>query len=131
MSEETELIELEEEEHTAQLTAPTLKRIFQLLKPHWHWVLGFLVTIALVSSMDAYFTYLNKQIVDQGINMKNFDRIIEIAWIYGAFLLAQAAFIFIFIYLAGVLASACNMTCGKCSSIICKSYRSPTMPKTR
>jgi ATP-binding cassette subfamily B protein len=103
MSEETELIELEEEEHTSQLTSPVLKRIFQLLKPHWKWVLGFLITIMLVSSFDAYFTYLNKQIVDQGINLKDFDRIIEIAWIYGTFLILQAAFIFIFIYLAGVL----------------------------
>ncbi len=103
MSEDIELIELEEEEHTAQLTAPILKRIFTLLKPHWKWVLGFLITIALVSSMDAYFTYLNKQIVDDGINLGDRERIIEIAWLYGSFLLLQAAFIFIFIYLAGVL----------------------------
>ncbi|MDP1546078.1 MAG: ABC transporter ATP-binding protein, partial [Anaerolineales bacterium] len=45
----------------------------------------------------------NKQIVDDGINMRDFDRITEIAWLYGSFLLLQAAFIFIFIYLAGVL----------------------------
>ncbi|MCL4275687.1 MAG: ABC transporter ATP-binding protein/permease [Anaerolineales bacterium] len=103
MSEDIELIELEEEEHTSQLTAPILRRIGTLLKPHWKWVLGFLITIALVSSMDAYFTYLNKQIVDQGINLRDRERITEIAWIYGSFLLLQAAFIFIFIYLAGVL----------------------------
>lgn len=103
MTEDIELIELEEEEHTSQLTAPILRRIATLLKPHWKWVLGFLITIALVSSMDAYFTYLNKQIVDDGINMRDFDRITEIAWLYGSFLLLQAAFIFIFIYLAGVL----------------------------
>ncbi|MBK7320798.1 MAG: ABC transporter ATP-binding protein [Anaerolineales bacterium] len=98
-----EILELEEEEYTSNLTAPVFWRIFGLLKPHWKWVLGFLVTIALVSSMDAYFTYLNKQIVDQGIKLNDFDRVIEIAWMYGSFLLFQAAFIFIFIYLAGVL----------------------------
>ncbi|GAB4537874.1 MAG: ABC transporter ATP-binding protein [Anaerolineales bacterium] len=98
-----ELIELEEEEYTSQLTAPVFWRIFELLKPHWKWVAGFLVTIMLVSSMDAYFTYLNKQIVDQGIELKNFERVIQLAWMYGSFLLLQAAFIFIFIYLAGVL----------------------------
>jgi ATP-binding cassette, subfamily B, bacterial len=103
MAENIELIELEEEEHTSQLTAPILRRIGTLLKPHWKWVLGFLITIALVSSMDAYFTYLNKQIVDDGINLRDKERIIEIAWLYGSFLLLQAAFIFIFIYLAGVL----------------------------
>ena len=57
-----ELIELEEEEFTSQLTTPVLKRIGGLLKPHWKWVVGFLITIALVSALDAYFTYLNKQI---------------------------------------------------------------------
>ena len=29
-----ELIELEEEEHTSQLTAPVVRRIASLLKPH-------------------------------------------------------------------------------------------------
>ena len=98
-----ELIELEEEEYTSNLTMPVLRRIGDLLKPHWRWVLGFLVTIALVSSMDAYFTYLNKQIVDQGIKFSDYERVSEIAWMYGSFLILQAAFIFIFIYLAGVL----------------------------
>ena len=74
-----EILELEEEEYTSNLTAPVFWRIFGLLKPHWKWVLGFLVTIALVSSMDAYFTYLNKQIVDQGIKFNDFDRVMEIA----------------------------------------------------
>ncbi|MBK9209336.1 MAG: ABC transporter ATP-binding protein [Anaerolineales bacterium] len=103
MSEETEILELEEEEYTSSLTSPVIWRIFELLKPHWKWVTGFLITIMLVSSMDAYFTYLNKQIVDQGINLKQSETLIRIAWIYGSFLLLQAAFIFIFIYLAGVL----------------------------
>ena len=62
-----ELLELEEEEHTSELTAPVFWRIMTILKPHWRWVVGFLITIGLVSSLDAYFTYLNKQIVDQGI----------------------------------------------------------------
>ena len=103
MSEENEILELEEEEYTSSLTSPVIWRIFELLKPHWKWVTGFLITIMLVSSMDAYFTYLNKQIVDQGINLKQSETLIRIAWIYGSFLLLQAAFIFIFIYLAGVL----------------------------
>src|SRR5512141_2369626 len=98
-----ELIELEEEEYTSQLTAPVFKRILGLLKPHWKWVLGFLITIMLTSVLDAYFTYLNKQIVDVGITMKNKPALIHIAWIYGSFQLVQAGFVFTFIYLAGVL----------------------------
>ncbi len=98
-----ELIELEEEEHTSQLTAPVFYRIMGLLKPHWKWVVGFLITIALTSVLDAYFTYLNKQIVDQGIRLKDTARIIHLAKIYGTFMVAQSAFVFTFIYLAGVL----------------------------
>ncbi|MBI5352508.1 MAG: ABC transporter ATP-binding protein [Chloroflexi bacterium] len=98
-----ELIELEEEEFTSQLTTPVLKRIGGLLKPHWKWVVGFLLTIALVSGLDAYFTYLNKQIIDQGIMLKDTARVMHIATIYGSFILLQAAAVFTFIYLAGVL----------------------------
>ena len=98
-----ELIELEEEEHTSQLTAPVFKRILGLLKPHWKWVLGFLITIALTSSTDAYFTFLNKQIVDTGINLKDSARVMQLATIYGTIIVFQSAFVFTFIYLAGVL----------------------------
>jgi len=98
-----ELYELEEEEHTSQITGPVFWRIMGILKPHWKWVLGFLITIGLVSSLDAYFTYLNKQIVDNGIQLADKAYITHLAWIYGSFLLLQSAFVFIFIYLAGVL----------------------------
>ncbi|MFT3894663.1 MAG: ABC transporter ATP-binding protein [Anaerolineales bacterium] len=98
-----ELIELEEEEHTSQITAPVFKRILGLLRPHWQWVLGFFITIALVSSTDAYLTFLNKQIVDTGINLKDPARVMQLATIYGTIILFQSAFVFTFIYLAGVL----------------------------
>lgn len=98
-----ELYELEEEEHTSNLTAPVFWRIMRIIKPHWKWVLGFLITIGLVSGLDAYFTYLNKQIVDHGIVLSDKAFITRIAWIYGTFLLMQSAFVFTFIYLAGVL----------------------------
>lgn len=98
-----ELLELEEEEHTSQITFPVFKRIMGIIKPHWKWVLGFLITIGLVSGLDAYFTYLNKEIVDHGIVLSDKAFITRIAWIYGTFLLMQSAFVFTFIYLAGVL----------------------------
>ena len=40
-----ELLELEEEEYTSQLTAPTFKRIMALIRPHWRWMAGFLTAI--------------------------------------------------------------------------------------
>jgi ATP-binding cassette, subfamily B, bacterial len=98
-----EQIELEEEEYTSQLTAPVFKRILSLLRPHWQWVLGFLITIALTSSTDAYFTYLNKNIVDMGINMKDTAKVMHLATIYGSIIVFQAGTVFTFIYLAGVL----------------------------
>ncbi len=98
-----DLIELEEEEYTSQLTAPVFYRIMGLLKPHWKWVVGFLITIALTSGLDAYFTYLNKQIVDQGIALKDTGRVMHLAAIYGGFIVLQSGFVFTFIYLAGVL----------------------------
>ncbi|MBM3179742.1 MAG: ABC transporter ATP-binding protein [Chloroflexi bacterium] len=98
-----DLLELEEEEFTSQLTAPVLKRIGGLLKPHWKWVLGFLLTIAITSALDAYFTYLNKQFIDQGIVLKDSARVMHLATIYGGFILIQSAAVFTFIYLAGVL----------------------------
>ena len=98
-----ELIELEEEEYTSQLTTPVLRRITGLMRPHWRWVLGFFLTIALTSSSDAYFTYINKQIVDQGINLKNPAALTHLAVIYGSLILFQAITVFTFVYLAGVL----------------------------
>ena len=98
-----EMIELEEEEYTSQLTAPVFKRILSLLKPHWKWVVGFLVTIMLTSVIDAYFTYLSKEIVDVGITLKDKPALTRIAIIYGVFQLVQSALVFTFIYLAGVL----------------------------
>ncbi len=98
-----ELIELEEEEFTSQLTAPVLNRIGSLLKPHWKWVVGFFLTIALVSGLDAYFTYLSKQFIDQGITLQNKERLMHLATIYGGLIVIQAGAVFTFIYLAGVL----------------------------
>jgi ATP-binding cassette subfamily B protein len=98
-----ELIELEEEEYTSQLTAPVFRRILSLFRPHWKWVLGFLVAIAGTSYLDAYFTFLTKQIVDQGINGRDMNEVMRIAVFYGSFIVLQSGLVFTFIYLAGVL----------------------------
>jgi len=98
-----ELIELEEEEYTSQLTGPVFRRIVGLLKPHWRWVLGFFITIALTSITDSYFTYINKQIIDQGISLKDVSALTRLAILYGGLIVIQAGMVFSFIYLAGVL----------------------------
>ena len=59
--------EFEEEEFTSQISGHTIARILGLAKPHRPWLVGFIVTIALTSTFESYFTYLGKQIIDEGI----------------------------------------------------------------
>lgn len=98
-----EVIELEEEEHTSQLTAPTLKRIIGLLRPHWRWMVGFLLLIGLTGGSDALFTYINKYMIDEGIMKRSIPTLLHYASLYGALQLIQAAMVLGFIYLAGIL----------------------------
>ena len=96
-------IELEEEEFQGQVTGRTLRRILGLARPHWRWVAGFLLLIAVVSSLDSLFTFLSKQIVDEGIVAGDRARLLEIVRLYGALIFVQAGAVFGFIYLAGIL----------------------------
>ncbi|MBE0685154.1 MAG: ABC transporter ATP-binding protein [Anaerolineaceae bacterium] len=94
---------LEEEDFQTKFTGKTFLRILGLTKPHWKWVVGFLIAIASVSGLDSFFTYLSKRIIDEGIVAGNKDALVGILTIYGALLVVQAIFVFCFIYLAGVL----------------------------
>ena len=95
--------EFEEEEFTTQFTGRTIRRIVSLARPHWYWVVGFVTTIAIVSMLDSYFTYLSKRIVDEGIMAGNFQALRGIITQYGLLILVQACGVFSFVYLAGVL----------------------------
>ena len=119
-----ELIELEEEEHTSQLTSPVVKRILGLLRPHWKWVVGFMVAIMITSILDAFFTYLNKQIVDVAIANQDKSALMQIALVYGVLQIFQAGFVFTFIYLAGVLGERSNTICARRCSTTCRTFRS-------
>ncbi len=98
-----DLIELEEEEYTTQLTAPTFKRILGLVKPHWRWMVGFLVAIIFTASLDALFTFINKDMIDQGIAQKSIPTLLRYASFYGGLQLVQAISVYIFIFLVGIL----------------------------
>ncbi len=93
----------EEEDFQTKFTGKTFYRILGLTKPHWKWVVGFLVAIASVSVLDSFFTFLSKRIIDEGIVAKNVDALSSILTTFGLLLLLQAVFVFIFIYLASVL----------------------------
>jgi ATP-binding cassette subfamily B protein len=93
----------DEEEFASKFDGKIFMRILGLAKPHWKWVAGFLILILFVSSIDAYFTYLTKRILDEGIVPGNVKALVSILGQYGALIVIQAAMVFGFIYLVGIL----------------------------
>jgi ATP-binding cassette subfamily B protein len=98
----------EEQEFTTGFNGRVVLRILAQTRPHWKWVVGFMACIALVSAQDSVFTYLSKLIVDEGIVAGDGARLIELLTYYGGMSLVQAAAVFGFIYLAGVLGERVN-----------------------
>jgi ATP-binding cassette subfamily B protein len=98
----------EEQEFTTGFNGRVVLRILAQTRPHWKWVVGFMACIALVSAQDSVFTYLSKLIVDEGIVAGDGARLIELLTYYGGMSLVQAAAVFGFIYLAGVLDERVN-----------------------
>jgi ATP-binding cassette subfamily B protein len=93
----------EEEEFSTQFNGRTVLRILAQTKPYWHWVAGFLITISMVSFIDAYFTYLSKRIIDEGIVARDRAALINIVTIYASLMIVQSAAVFVMIYLTGIL----------------------------
>ncbi|MFN8376343.1 MAG: ABC transporter ATP-binding protein [Anaerolineae bacterium] len=93
----------EEEEFSTSLDRGTIRRIIGEVRQHWKWVLGFMLAVAWVSSLDSYFTYLNKRIIDEAIVSGRSDALIPIITVYAAMILVQAIGVLGFIYLAGIL----------------------------
>src|SRR5262249_36084631 len=71
--------------------------------PHWPWAATFLTAVAAVSVLDAYFTYLQKRVVDDGILAHSLPALLGILAQYGALTLLQAGAVFIMIYVVGIL----------------------------
>ena len=95
--------EFEEEEFTTQFNGRTVLRILAQTKPHWRWVVGFMLTIGVVSALDSYFTFLSKRIIDEGIVAGDTEALVQIVTTYGLLIVVQAANVLAFIFLAGVL----------------------------
>ena len=99
----TESHRFEEEDFSGIFTGKVALRILAQVKPYTGWVIGFILSIALVSVLDSYFTYLSKRIIDEGIGAGNFTALKEILIQYGGLILLQAIAVFFFIYFAGIL----------------------------
>lgn len=85
------------------LDRKTFRRIAGTMRPHWKWVAGFLISICLVSGLDSFFTYLSKRILDEGVLAKDVQALTNLLILYGALILVQAAGVYTFIYLVGIL----------------------------
>lgn len=99
----TEATHFEEEEFTTQVNTQTLLRVLAQLKPHWKWTLGFLFSISVVSGLESYFTYLSKRIIDEGIVTGDRDMLFQLLLQYAGMSLIQICFVFLFIFLTGIL----------------------------
>jgi ATP-binding cassette subfamily B protein len=99
----TQQFEFEEQEFNTEFNGRTVLRILGLTKSHWQWLVGFVTAIALVSALDSYFTFLSKQIIDEGIAPGNKEVLANIVLRYGLLIVVQAVAVFGFIYLAGML----------------------------
>ncbi len=96
-------VEFREEEFSAEFNGQTVLRILGLTKPHWPWLIGFILTIGIFSALDAYFTYLGKQIIDDGILAGDRVALFQIVRTYALLTIVQVFSLFGFIYLAGIL----------------------------
>lgn len=95
--------EFEEEDFSTKLSGRTLRRMLGLTLPHRWWLIGFLVLVAIVSLQDSIFNYLKKLIIDQGITPRDTTALTGAIAIYAIVAATQAAGVFGFIYLAGIL----------------------------
>jgi ATP-binding cassette subfamily B protein len=93
----------EEEEFESQFNGKTLLRIAALVKPYWRRVLVFLAAIGCTSILDAYFTFLSKRIIDEGIVAGNKTALFNIVGTYFCLVLVQACFVFTFIIVVNIL----------------------------
>lgn len=93
----------EEEEYTAHFSGSTLRRILGLLRPHWRWTLGFLLTVAVTAGLDALFTYISAHIIDDGILAGDRQALIRLIALYGGLQIIQAVAVFVFIYMVSML----------------------------
>jgi ATP-binding cassette subfamily B protein len=93
----------EEEEFEAKYNGKTMRRILGLTRPHLNLMIGFLVTVLIVASLDAVFTFISKQIIDLGIVANDRPALLKYLGMYGGLTLLQAIMVFAFIFQVSLL----------------------------
>lgn len=93
----------EEEEFDTQFNGSTVARIVRQALVHWPLMATFLICVAVVSMLDAVFTYLSKRIIDEGILLGNAPLVTRLLITYGGLILLQCGLVFGFIMAAGTI----------------------------
>ena len=96
-------IEFEEEDFSTQFNGRTLLRILGTAKPHWRWLVGFLIAVTVISIIDSYTTFISMRIVDEAIVPRDKQALLDLVVLYGSLILISAAAIFSFTYLTSLL----------------------------
>ena len=93
----------EEEEFQTQFNGQTVVRIIKQGLLHWPLMFGYLLCIALLAVLEAYFTYLGKVIIDDGILAGDTEALWRIIVQYMALMVVQSALVYTFITCAARL----------------------------
>ena len=96
-------IGFEEEEFTTEFSGNAIRRIVSLAKPYWPWLVGVVLSVAVVSTMESYFTFLMKRLLDESILAGSRDALYRLAGVYVALCIAQAVGVGGSILVAGTL----------------------------
>ena len=96
-------LKFEEEEFNTQFNGKTVLRLLAQAKPHWPWLVGFLLAVALTSTVESYFTFLDKRIVDEAIVARDRDMLIRLVATYGAIIGLQAVGFLAVVFFTGIL----------------------------
>ncbi len=96
-------IYFEEEEFSTNFDGKTILRILGQVKPYWKHVAAFVVIVALSSAIGSFSTFVNKEIVDQGIVGGDRDALTHLAILLGCLSVIQACCIFGFVFLTGII----------------------------
>ncbi len=94
---------VQEETFTTRFNGAVLRRLAGQLRPYRFWTMAFLLAIAITSVFDAFFTYIGKRIIDEGIIAQDWSRLTSLLLLYGIVGVGQAITVFAFIYASGVL----------------------------
>ncbi len=93
----------EEEEFETQFNGRVFLRILRLARPHLKYMIGFLVATLFVAGVDSLFTFISKQIIDEGIVARNLDTLVKLLSYYGGLVILQAIMVFGLIYTVSLL----------------------------